>query len=56
MTIELLNMDCMAYMKGLEDNAFDLCIVDPPYGLNMAKERPRKDGRFAGNVGVLNEA
>ncbi|MCP4464592.1 MAG: site-specific DNA-methyltransferase [Planctomycetaceae bacterium] len=30
--IELLNCDCMEYMKGLEDNAFDLAIVDPPYG------------------------
>lgn len=48
--IELLNIDCMEYMAGLPDKAFDLAIVDPPYGLNMAKERPRKDGRFAGNV------
>jgi len=31
MTVELLNMDCMTYMKGCEDNAFDLAIVDPPY-------------------------
>jgi site-specific DNA-methyltransferase (adenine-specific) len=31
--IEILNTDCMEYMKGLEDNAFDLAIVDPPYGL-----------------------
>jgi site-specific DNA-methyltransferase (adenine-specific) len=23
----------MEYMKGLEDNAFDLAIVDPPYGI-----------------------
>ncbi len=30
---ELLNIDCMEYMKGLEDNAFDLAIIDPPYGL-----------------------
>jgi len=30
--IEFLNIDCMEYMKGLEDNAFDLAIVDPPYG------------------------
>jgi len=33
--IELLNMDCMEYMKGLEDNAFDLAIVDPPYGIDI---------------------
>ena len=48
--IELLNIDCMEYMAGLPDKAFDLAIVDPPYGLNMAKERPRKDGRFANNI------
>ena len=35
MTIELLNIDCMEYMKGLEDNAFDLAIVDPPYGIDI---------------------
>jgi site-specific DNA-methyltransferase (adenine-specific) len=33
MTVELLNIDCMEYMATLEDNAFDLAIVDPPYGL-----------------------
>lgn len=31
--IELLNMDCMEYMRELPDKAFDLAIVDPPYGL-----------------------
>jgi len=29
----LYNMDCMEYMKSLPDNAFDLAIVDPPYGI-----------------------
>ena len=33
--IELLNVDCMEYMRDLEDNAFDLAIVDPPYGIGM---------------------
>lgn len=32
MSIQLLNMDCMEYMAECEDNAFDLAIVDPPYG------------------------
>ena len=27
--------DCMDYMRGLEDKAFDLAIVDPPYGIGM---------------------
>lgn len=35
MTIELLNIDCMKYMATLPDKAFDLAIVDPPYGINM---------------------
>ena len=37
--IELLNTDCMEYMRGLEDNAFELAIVDPPYGINVAEMR-----------------
>ena len=32
----LYNMDCMEYMKSLPDNAFDLAIVDPPYGIDAA--------------------
>jgi site-specific DNA-methyltransferase (adenine-specific) len=47
--ILLINADCMDVMQHI-DEKFDLAIVDPPYGLNMAKERPRKAGRFAGNV------
>lgn len=37
--IKLLNMDCMEYMAGCEDNAFDLAIVDPPYGIDAGKMR-----------------
>lgn len=33
--IELLNQDCLLYMKQCEDKQFDLAIVDPPYGINM---------------------
>ena len=33
MAVELLHMDCMEYMKRLEDNSFSLAIVDPPYGI-----------------------
>ena len=36
MTVELLNIDCMEYMAGCADNAFDLAIVDPPYGIGKA--------------------
>ena len=34
--IELLNCDCMEYMATLPDKAFDLAIVDPPYGINRS--------------------
>ena len=45
----LFNMDCMEYMRGLPDKAFDLAIVDPPYGINapnmsMGQNRNRADG------------
>lgn len=36
--IELLNIDCMEYMATLEDKAFDLAIVDPPYGIGFDGE------------------
>ena len=29
---EAYNTDCLAYMKSLPDNAFDLLLADPPYG------------------------
>lgn len=28
-------MDCMDYMAGLPDKAFDLAVVDPEYGINL---------------------
>ena len=40
--IDLKNMDCLEAMKQMSDNQFDLAIVDPPYGINVAK---------TGNVG-----
>lgn len=40
------NMDCMEYMKSLPDKAFDLAVVDPPYGggcsQNVQVERERE--------------
>ena len=35
MSIELLNVDCMDYMAGLKDKAFDICITSPPYNMNL---------------------
>jgi len=38
MSVTLLNIDCMEYMAGLPDKAFDLAIVDVPYGINIASQ------------------
>jgi site-specific DNA-methyltransferase (adenine-specific) len=35
--INLYNQDCMEAMKAMPDKAYDLAIVDPPYGLNITK-------------------
>ena len=32
-SVELLNIDCMEYLKTVPDKHFDLAIVDPPYGI-----------------------
>ncbi len=32
---QLILGDCMDYMKDMPDNAFELAIVDPPYGINI---------------------
>jgi len=31
------NADCMTIMAAYEDNYFDLAVVDPPFGINIAK-------------------
>jgi len=36
--IKLFNMDCMEAMKEMPDKAFDLAIVDPPYGIDAASD------------------
>ena len=36
--IELLNTDCLLYMKQCEDKQFDLAIVDPPYGIGAGSK------------------
>ncbi len=29
---KVYNQDCIAAMRAMTDNAFDLAVVDPPYG------------------------
>jgi len=50
--IDLKNMDCLEAMKQMDDNEFDLSIVDPPYGINfdgntMVKGKSGKAKTFA---------
>lgn len=35
MKSETYNQDCLAAMREMADNAFDLAIVDPPYGIDI---------------------
>jgi len=34
--INIYNQDCLEAMKEMPDNAFDLAIVDPPYGIGFS--------------------
>jgi site-specific DNA-methyltransferase (adenine-specific) len=45
--IELLHTDCMEYMRGLPDKAFDLAIVDPPYGIGEDGASNHSRGKLA---------
>ena len=45
--IELINGDCMPALKAMEDNQFDLAIVDPEY---RDKNQPTQQMRKKGNM------
>ena len=45
--ITLLNVDCLEYMAGLPDKAFDLAIVDPPYGIGESGDRNASRSKLA---------
>lgn len=43
---EVYNTDCLEYMKTIPDKFFDLCIADPPYGINFGNfNRTNKDSQ-----------
>ena len=44
--IELLNCDCMTYMKTVPDKFFDLAIVDPPYGASDAINPKSSENKY----------
>ena len=42
---EVFNADCLPAMRQYPDNAFTLCVADPPYGINVTgrqRERERE--------------
>lgn len=43
--IEMLNMCCLKYMKTLEDDAFELAIIDCPYGIKDITGKEFSHGR-----------
>jgi site-specific DNA-methyltransferase (adenine-specific) len=48
--IELHNVDCMEYLATLEDNAFELAIVDPPYGIDITNQSQGRGGGVAKKI------
>ena len=52
--IEMLNCDSMEYMAGLPDKAFDLAIVDPPYGLERFKKGGSHVNKYGNEKGKWN--
>lgn len=56
MMTDVFNMDCMEYMRGVPDKAFDLVIADPPYGIRDAGGATGGGGKLRGrafNNGVI---
>lgn len=47
MGIELIQGDCMDFMRGLPDKAFELAICDPPYGIGENGDRNKSRGKLA---------
>jgi site-specific DNA-methyltransferase (adenine-specific) len=40
----IYNGDCLEVMKQFDDNHFDLCLTDPPYGIGFDKGMSEKGG------------
>ena len=41
---QVYNADCLAAMRQMPDNAFDLAVVDPPYGGGLTDNGGCKGG------------
>lgn len=51
---EVYNVDCMEYMKTIPDKYFDLCIADPPYGINKAFSARSRIAKY-GQIVTVND-
>ena len=45
--LNLYNCDCLPELEKMEDNQFDLAIVDPPYGINQGGDKNKTRGKLA---------
>ena len=52
--IKLYNVDCMKYLKEQPDNAFDLALVDPPYGIEKALNATSRVAKY-GKMETVND-
>jgi site-specific DNA-methyltransferase (adenine-specific) len=50
------NADCLQAMLEMPDNAFDLAVVDPPYGTNRLKNGETSRLRKYGSLQTVNDA
>ena len=48
------NADCLAAMREMPDKAFDLAVVDPPYGLERFKHGGSVVNKYGSEKGVWN--
>ena len=46
MTIKLYNQDCMNAMRDMPDDAFELAIVDPPYGIGESGKKNKSRSKL----------
>ena len=55
--INIYNMDCLEAMSKMEDNTYDLAIVDPPYGIKQDKVQEGLSNKkgFTKNAGTYKE-
>ena len=44
------NCDCMEYLATCKDNAFELAIVDPPYGIDITNQSQGRGGGVAKKI------